>query len=114
MGLFFKFPSWYICHLYTVRLLIILNPPTLSFLVNSLMYGIISSKTKDTLTTFYYFFPILIPLISYSSANALAKTSGTMLNSYGQNGHPNFPHFGGNAFSIWNDTGCGLEINCPH
>ena len=37
---------------------------------------------------FYFFFPISILFISFSSPIAMARTSRTILNSSGKNGHP--------------------------
>ena len=46
-------------------------------------------------------FPIWIPFIYFSSLIAVAKTSKTMLNSSGENGHPCLvPDFRGNAFNF--------------
>jgi hypothetical protein len=49
------------------------------------MYTIIAFTNKDTLTSS---FPICIPLISFSCLIALAKTSSTILNRYGESGQP--------------------------
>ena len=51
--------------------------------------------------TFISSFPIWISFISFSSLIVVAKTSKTMLNSSGENGHPCLvPDFKGNAFNI--------------
>ena len=71
------------------------------FLVASLgfsMCSIISYENSDCFTSF---FPILIPLISFSSLIAVAKTSKTMLNNSGESGHPCLvPDIRGNVFSF--------------
>ena len=47
------------------------------------------------------FFPVWIPLISFSSLISVAKTSKTMLNSSGESGNPCLvPDFRGNAFKF--------------
>jgi hypothetical protein len=53
--------------------------------LGSLIYTIISSANRDTLTSS---FSICIPLISFSCLTSLAITSSTRLNRYGDSGQP--------------------------
>ena len=56
-----------------------------------------SSAKSESFTSF----PIWIPCITFSALIAVAKTSKTMLNGSGENGHPFLvPEFRGNAFSF--------------
>lgn len=49
---------------------------------------------KDTLASS---FPISISFVSFTCLTALAKTLGSILNTYGENGHSNLsPYFNGN------------------
>ena len=68
-----------------------------------------SSANSESFTSF----PIWIPFISFSSLIVMVKTSKTMLNSSGENGHPCLVHdFRGNAFnffSIEDNVCCGLS-----
>ena len=70
-----------------------------NFVVASLgfsIYDIVSSANTES----YLFFPIRILFISFSSLIAVARTSKTMLNDRGENGHPCLvPALRGNAFS---------------
>jgi hypothetical protein len=62
------------------------------------MYTIISSANSDT---FICSLPIYIPLISFCCLIVLANTSSTILNRYGEGGHPCFvSDFCGNGSSM--------------
>ena len=68
----------------------------------SLMYTIISSANSKSLTSS---FPIHIPLITFSCLTALTRSSSTILNRYGESGHPCLiPDFSGIvlSFSLFN------------
>jgi hypothetical protein len=66
--------------------------------LGSLIYTVISSANKETLTSSVL---ICIPLISVSCLIALAKTSSTILNRYGESRQPCFvSNFSGNALNL--------------
>ena len=71
-----------------------------NFLILSLgfaMYSIMSSANSESFTSF----PIWIPFIYFSSLIGVARTSRTMLNNSGKNGHSCFvPDIRGDAFSF--------------
>uniref|UniRef100_A0A8D0ZRP4 Uncharacterized protein n=1 Tax=Sus scrofa TaxID=9823 RepID=A0A8D0ZRP4_PIG len=72
-----------------------------SFLEESLgfsRYSIMSPANSGSLTSS---FPIWIPLISFTSLIAVARTSRTMLKSGGESRHPCLvPDLSGNSFSF--------------
>ena len=81
-------------------------------ILESLKYTNISSANSDILTSS---FPSYIPLISFCCLIALARTSNTILNRYGESGQPCLhPDFSGiaSSFSPFLDVGYWFAVYC--
>lgn len=89
-----------ILYLATFLKILIISSFLVDFILGSLMYNI-PPANSDNLT----YFPICIPLVSYSCLIALASTSSTMLRRNGDSGQPCLiPDFDGD--------GVGLGSSC--
>ena len=107
----YSFPQFFLCVYRNVGDFceLILHPATLlnllmsssSFLVAFLdfsIYSVMSSANSDSFTSS---FPVWISFISFCPMIAVVRTSRTMLNNSGNNGHPClFPDLRENAFSF--------------
>ena len=72
-----------------------------NFLVVSFGFSMDCIMSPANSESFTSFFPVWIPFISFSSLNALARTSQTMFYNSGESGHPCLvPDLRGKAFNF--------------